>query len=231
MLAPAQFISALGSLCPSSLGFLIYNWYTQIMWYRSVKAKQVHALSILFPHFNLVYAVSYLGGVSSGHPAISIPLWVGTAGAMVMNTRTAWVSWRKVQPEGFGKYQFYLFGWRTLSRFWHKFLFLWQIADAIITIIFMLLALALAIWGLKFSYAEKDFDMSKRFNKRHHKFAAIPIGAAIMLLFSWPLIVWAELIVARNHIDSETDWVAVGLFIAQVASMFVPSLPCVYSED
>jgi len=95
----------------------------------------------------------------------------------------------------------------------------------------MLLALALAIWGLKFSYAKKDFDVSKRFNKRHHKFAAIPIGAAIMLLFSWPLIVWAELIVARNHIDSETDWVAVGLFIAQVASMFVPSLPCVYSED
>ena len=148
-----------------------------------------------------------------------------------MNTLTAWESWRRAQPQGFGQYQFYLFGWRTLSRFWHKFLFVWQIADAIITVIFILLALVLTIWGLKSPYSKKKFDVSKQFRKRHHKLAAIPIGAAIMLLFFWPLIVWAELIVARNHIDSATDWVAVGLFIAQVASMFVPSLPFVYSEE
>ena len=54
--------------------------------------------------------------------------------------------------------------------------------------------------------------------------AAIPLGAVVMLLFSWPNIMWTELVVASNHIESPTDRVAVWLFVAQAVAMIIP--PC-----
>jgi len=43
-----------------------------------------------------------------------------------------------------------------------------------------------------------------------------------VLSFIWPLIMWVELIFARNHIQSDTDMVAVWLFVAQVILMLIP---------
>jgi hypothetical protein len=60
MLAPAQFSSGVGLSIPTSPGFLAYNCYTQIQWYHAVKARELHALSLLPVHFIIVYAISYL---------------------------------------------------------------------------------------------------------------------------------------------------------------------------
>ena len=55
------------------------------------------------------------------------------------------------------------------------------------------------------------------------RYAAIIAGSPLVLLMAWPLILWSELIVYRNHIESETDMIAVYLFITQVATMVLPS--------
>jgi hypothetical protein len=54
------------------------------------------------------------------------------------------------------------------------------------------------------------------------RYLAIPLGAVLVLLVAWPLIMWTELIVIRDHIKSETDMVSVWLFFAQVLSMMIP---------
>jgi hypothetical protein len=51
----------------------------------------------------------------------------------------------------------------------------------------------------------------------------IPVGAAAALLVGWPLILWTELIVARNKIESDTDMISVWLFIAQAGAMLMPA--------
>lgn len=123
MLAPAQYAGGLGNNIPTNFGFLAYNWYTQVQWYQAVKAKELHALSLLPIHFNVMYAFSYFGGISSGNIFMSILLGLGTVGVLLLNTIAAWVSWATNQPEGFGEYQFFFFGWRTLSHGWHIFFF------------------------------------------------------------------------------------------------------------
>ena len=120
MLAPAQFISGIGNNCPSNLGFLAYNWYTQVSWYRAIKSKQLHALSLIPVHWNTIFAVSYLGGVTSGNIVMGLLLGLGTAGVIVLNNVASWTSWATNQTEGFGVYQFFFFGWRTLNPSWHK---------------------------------------------------------------------------------------------------------------
>ncbi|AEO56375.1 hypothetical protein MYCTH_2301215 [Thermothelomyces thermophilus ATCC 42464] len=61
-LAPAQFVSGLNSNCPSDIGFLAYNWYTQIQWYKLMSGKdEIHAISLLLPHFNLLYCHATYG--------------------------------------------------------------------------------------------------------------------------------------------------------------------------
>jgi len=72
---------------------------------------------------------------------------------------------------------------------------------------------------------EKNFARAPWLLKQGYKYLAIPIGGILVLLISWPLILWVELIVARNNIESETDMVAVWLFVAQVATMLIPD-PC-----
>ncbi|KAH0563226.1 hypothetical protein GP486_002212 [Trichoglossum hirsutum] len=215
MLAPAQFFSGIGNSCPSNIGFLAYNWYTQITWYRAIRAKQLHALSLLPVHFNMVFAITYLGGVTSGNIVMALLLGFGTAGVIVLNTVAAWISWATNQQEGFGVYQFFFFGWRTLSPGWHKFILVWQISDSILAFICLSAAIALSI-----GMADDDLDGKIPWYSRY---PAIPIGAAAMLLIGWPLILWVELIVARNHIESATDMIAVWIFVAQVGTMLIPS--------
>lgn len=236
MLAPAQFIGGVGNNCPSNIGFLAYNWYTQIQWYQACQAKQLHALSLLPVHFNFIYALTYLGGITSGNIVMGVILGLGTAGVMILNTTAAWVAWATSQPEGFGVYEFFFFGWRKLSPGWHKFILLWMISDSITALICVFIAIGTAIWISLL----KDNDlpdvledelpcMSNTARLQAMRYPAILLGAAVMMLIAWPLVMWTELIVQRNNIQSETDMVAVWLFIAQVATMVVPSCGTTFS--
>jgi hypothetical protein len=153
MLAPAQFISGLGNNCPSNVGFLAYNWYTQIAWYSAIKAKQLHALSLLPIHFNFIFVITYLGGVTSGNIVMGLLLGFGTAGVIVLNSVAAWTSWATNQQEGFGVYEFYFFGWRTLSPGWHTFFLLWQIGDSTLALNCLVTAI-----GIPIAVANRDDD-------------------------------------------------------------------------
>ncbi|KAJ6185901.1 hypothetical protein N7519_007202 [Penicillium mononematosum] len=217
MLAPAQFAGGVGNNVPTNVGFLAYNWYTQIQWYQAVKARKLHALSLLPVHFNLIYAISYLGGISSGNLFLSVLLAVGTIGVLILNTVCAWVSWATNQPEGFGDYQFFFFGWRTLSYGWHIFTLLWQIGDSIVVLNTIIVAGYLVLVG------GVDAERARRIPWYCRRYPAIPLGTIAMLIFAWPLILWVELIVQRNQIVSETDMVAVWLFVAQVGTLLIPS--------
>ncbi|GAB0138521.1 hypothetical protein EsDP_00006754 [Epichloe bromicola] len=235
MLSPAQFISGIGNNLPTNVGFLAYNWYTQIQWYRAVRDKELHALSLLPVHFNLIYAFTYIGGVTSGNIFMAIILGLGSAGVLVLNTVAAWVSWSTNQPEGFGEYQFFFFGWRTLTRGWHKLLLAWQIGDSICACGGVLVALHAAAQSVFMDddetaslpvvpwRAKSDGDVSK------YKYPAILAGAAMMMVVAWPLILWTELIVQRNHVESDTDAVAIWLFVAQAVAMILPSLDRVWT--
>lgn len=216
MLAPAQFVGGMGNNIPTNVGFLAYNWYTQIQWYQAAQARELHALSLLPVHFNFIYAISYLGGISSGNIFLSAFLALGSMGVLILNTVSAWVSWATNQPEGYGEYQFFFFGWRTLSHGWHIFTLLWQIGDSILVLNTFILAVWLAAVGGIDPEPEKIPWYCGRY-------PAILLGTIAMLLFGWPLILWVELIVQRNHIVSETDMVAVWLFVAQVGLLMIPS--------
>jgi hypothetical protein len=217
MLAPAQFISGVRSNFPANLGFLAYNWYTQISWHQSVAAKQLNALCLLPVHFNTMYSLSYLGGVTSGNIVMGILLGFGTAGVMVLNNVTAWTSWATNQPEGYGEYQFFFFGWRTLDANWHKFFLVWQIFDSLeaLTMLTIAISLAIAVTGME----DEEFE---EWSAWWMRYPFIPLGAVVMLVLAWPLILWVELIVARNNIESATDYIAVWLFVAQVVAMLIP---------
>jgi len=216
MLTPAQAIAGIGSNSPSNIGFLAYNWYNQYVWYNAIRHKQLHALSLLPVHLNTIYALTYLGGVTSGNIVMGILLGIGTAGLMVLNTISAWKSWSTNLPEGYGIYHFFFFGWRTLTPGWRRFILMWQIGDTLLAVNCVLGALAIAI-----ILPMKGRDIHLLWGNRYF---AVFWGSVVTLLFTWPLIVWTELIVSRNHIKSETDMVAVWLFIAQVVTMLVPDI-------
>ncbi|RMZ80853.1 hypothetical protein DV737_g2814, partial [Chaetothyriales sp. CBS 132003] len=227
LLAPAQFSSGIKSNCPSNLGFLAYNWYTQLKWYQAVDQKQLHALSMVLQHFNLIYSISYIGGISSGNVYMGGFLGFGTAGVLLLNTLCAWISWATNQPEGFDLYHFFFFGWRTLNHNWHKFFLVWEIFDT-------MLALVVVIYTILKSFKIPQEDSHNNdedgngagatWSRWARTLALIPLGSAGMLLATWPLILWVELIMAKNHIESATDWVAVWLFVAQACTLIVP--PC-----
>jgi hypothetical protein len=227
MLAPAQFMAGWESNGPVNLGFLAYNWYNQFVWYFAVRDRELHALSLLPIHFNFIYAFSYLGGVSSGNIVMGLLAGLGTGGVMVLNTVAAWTSWATNQPQGYGEYQFFFFGWRTLNDGWHKFLLCWQIGDSFLALSTVIGAIAIPITMFvqrdrTKEQAKTPLDAIKAISNL--RYPLIPIGAAVMLLLGWPLIMWVELIVNRNHITSPTDWVSVWLFVAQVGLLMIPSL-------
>lgn len=216
ILSPAQFVSGRGNHCPSNIGFLVYNWYTQIAWYKAVTSgNDIHALSVILPHFNMIYIVTYLGGISSGNRVVGVPLGLGTAGVMILNTVSAWQAWAVHQPQGYGVYQFFFFGWRTIDEDWHKYFFLmWQIFDSITAFFSVIGAILFAIL---ISREEKEKKV-----KWYSRYIAIPVGSIYVLLGAWPLIMWTELIIQRNQLVSETDMTAVWLFVAQVVTMLLP---------
>ena len=234
MLSPAQFISGIGNNCPSNIGFLAYNWYTQIAWYQAVRSRELHALSLLPVHFNLIYVFTYLAGVTSGNLFMAIILGVGSSGVIILNTVSAWTAWATNQPEGFGEYQFFFFGWRTLSDGWHKFILCWQIGDSLFAFGSVFIAITTAV---QMVYIEDEGNASKLIpwkGKRADdlakwRYPAILVGAALMMFGGWPVILWTELIVQRNHIESDTDWIAVWLFVAQAAALVVPSCESVWA--
>lgn len=78
-------------------------------------SDDIHALSLILPHFNFLYALSYLGGVSSGNAVMGALLGLGTAAVIVLNTVSAWTAWAVYQPQGYDVYQFFFFRWRTLD--------------------------------------------------------------------------------------------------------------------
>jgi len=217
MLTPAQAISGIGSNFPSSLGFLAYNWYNQYAWYNAIRHKQLHALSLLPVHFNTIYVLTYLGGITSGNIPMGALLGVGTAGLIVFNTIAAWISWATNLPDGYGIYHFFFFGWRTLTPGWRKFILLWQIGDTSLAIGSVMCALGFAI---ALPLQGPDIRLPWQCNR----YFAVLWGSALALVVTWPLILWTELIISRNHIKSETDMVAVWLFVAQVATMLVPEI-------
>ncbi|KAJ4144997.1 hypothetical protein LMH87_003862 [Akanthomyces muscarius] len=230
MLAPAQFLGGVANNCPSNIGFLAYNWYTQVQWYFACQNRELHALSLLPVHFNFIYAFSYLGGITSGNIFMGVFLGLGTAGVMILNNVSAWIAWQSNQPEGFGVYEFFFFGWRKLSPGWHKFIMVWMIGDSFTALLCIVIAISVSIYVARL---DEDEDLPEVFGEvgwmspaaqvQALRYPAIVVGAALMLVFGWPVIMWTELIVARNHIRSDTDWVAVWLFVAQVVTMVVPS--------
>ena len=217
-LAPAQFLSGLNSNCPSNIGFLAYNWYTQIQWYRLMSSKEdIHAISLLMPHFNLLYAISYLGGVSSANPLVLMICCFATAGAIVLNTMN---TWRTFAGNGSPSdiYQFFFFGWRTpTTTGWSVFFILWQVFNTL---------LVLASLTMIYHYlvaapiASEESGLGRLWGWR--RLAARPIVSLFVFIqFGWPLILWTELIISRNRIQGESDSLSMIMFIVQVAAMLI----------
>ncbi|KAL8387346.1 hypothetical protein RB595_009971 [Gaeumannomyces hyphopodioides] len=230
MLAPAQFVSGVSSSCPTNLGFLAYNFYTQIQWYNATRNGELHALSLILNNFNALYAITYLGGTSSGNKYTCVLLALGTAAVVILNNVTAWVAYATNMLKGYGVYQFFFFGWRTLDEGWRGFLGVWVFGDTIFTLISVVLAFTIAIRLPKAQEDRKDkkknkenswWDVMVKFDWALH-YLLIPAGAVFMLLLLCPTIIWSELIIRKNNIKSETDWTAVGLFVLQVVSLLMP---------
>lgn len=228
MLAPAQFISGWRGSGVTNLGFHAFNWYNQVIWYNAAVNRQLGALALLPVHFNIVFCLSYLGGLATGNLVSGILLGLGTGGVMVFNTVIAWKAWAICQRDGFGEYEFFFFGWRTLSDGWHKFFLVWQIGDSIFALntVFLALAIPIALKAYRDDEGKEerpDSILAGLRNIANLKYPAIPVGAALMLIATWPLILWVELIVKRNHIESPTDWNSVYLFIVQAALLIPPN--------
>ncbi|OAQ73230.1 hypothetical protein VFPPC_00998 [Pochonia chlamydosporia 170] len=235
MLSPAQYISGIGSNLPTNIGFLAYNWYTQIQWYRAVQNKELQALSLLPVHFNLIYAVTYLGGVTCGNLPMAVVLGAGTAGVLVLNTVSAWMSWATNQPDGYGEYEFFFFGWRTLSEGWHKFVLVWQIGDSMFACAGVLMAFYVAVKSVFTDDHDGGASVvvpwrgKSKTSVSKFKYHAILLGAVVVMAGGWPLILWTELIVQRNNVASDTDMVAVWLFVAQVVALILPGFETVWA--
>jgi hypothetical protein len=213
MLSPAQFLAGVGSQVPFGLGFLGYNLWTQVLWYRAIRAKQLHALSLSTPAFSFFFCVTYCAGLPSGNPIISVINTLGTIALLILNDVSVWTSWVTNMPEGFGEYRFFFFGWRTLGPGWHRFFQAGQVFSSIEILVIIFGALSFM------QPVNSREDAAERLTKRY---SMILVGAAGTLIAIWPLIMWTELIVAHNHIESATDYISVWLFIAQVVAMLIP---------
>jgi hypothetical protein len=166
--------------------------------------------------FNFCFTVTYLGGVSSGNYLSALLLSFGTVGVMILNNIVAWTSWSTTQVQGFGVYQFWFFGWRTLGPHWHRYFLIIQVIDTLSLFGSVIFALSVA-----FRTAALSKDKVPAWWYRYQVIFAGGIG---VILSIWPTMLWTELIIARNHIVSETDTTAVWLFIVQVVTMLAP--PC-----
>ncbi|OAL48170.1 hypothetical protein IQ07DRAFT_655652 [Pyrenochaeta sp. DS3sAY3a] len=217
ILAPAQAVAGIGHTGISNLGFLAYNYYTQVVWFRAVRDRELHSLALVVVHANTTLSFAYLGGIFSGNRVMAVLLALGAMGVMGLNCATAWISWKTGQEEGYGSWQFFFFGWRTLTQGWHKFIMVWQISNTLEAFGLSLLCFIMAVRTLL-----RSPEKNKKAFKWWHRGPAILVGGAFMALVLCPYIVWIELLVRRNRIMSETDWVAVYVFAGQVALFLLP---------
>ncbi|PPR00504.1 hypothetical protein CVT24_005528 [Panaeolus cyanescens] len=221
MLTPTQATAGLGSSAPINLGFLAYNGYQQYLWYSAAKNKQLHALSLIPPYLNFIYSVTYLGGVPSGNIVVGGISATASAALIMMNVATSWVSITTNLPEGDDVYAYYCFGWKTLSKSSRRSFTAWNVFDTLFSIAMAVCCFFVAFVSWDYFKEHKD---SKEFKmeKISSALAAVVLGPPIvLLLIGWELIMWIELIVQRNHIVSETNMIAVYLFIAQVVLMII----------
>ncbi|KAJ3537708.1 hypothetical protein NMY22_g5486 [Coprinellus aureogranulatus] len=168
----------------------------------------------------MMYSLTYLGGIPAGNVFMGALLGLGTAGLVIMNTITAWISLKTNLPEGDGVYQFFFFGWRTLSKGWRTFFLLWEISDTLEAVTTVIGSIVLGFY-IPLAVKTKDLEDS---SFKWWRDTAVFWGSAVALVVGWPLILWMELLVKRNNIVSETDMIAVYLFIAQVVAMVLPSI-------
>ncbi|PPR00506.1 hypothetical protein CVT24_005527 [Panaeolus cyanescens] len=219
LLTPAQAIAGMGSRAPFNLGFLAYNMYQQYLWYTAAKSKELHALSLLPTYLNLIYSFTYLGGVPSANIFVGMLAALGTAAMMMMNIITGWVSLKTNLPEGEGVYIFYFFGWRTLTKSWMKFLVAWQVFDTLIALAMIGVTVVLGYWIPKHVCADDSDPFEKHkflVRKKLYPLVVILVGPPVLLvLVGWELILFMELLVNKNNIESETDMVSIYLFIVQ----------------
>ncbi|TEB21386.1 hypothetical protein FA13DRAFT_1741961 [Coprinellus micaceus] len=137
-----------------------------------------------------------------------------------MNTITAWISLKTNLPEGDGVYQFFFFGWRTLTKKWRVLFLLWEISNTIESVIMTIAVMYTALT----TPGQYDEEATEEKNFKVLRATAIFWGSVVMLVIIWPCILWMELIVKRNNIVSETDMISVYLFVAQVGTMVLPAL-------
>ncbi|KAJ3544964.1 hypothetical protein NMY22_g2610 [Coprinellus aureogranulatus] len=215
--SPVQAVFGLGSNSPLNLGFLAYSWYQQYLWYLAARERNLHALSILVDHLNIVFCLTALAAVPCGNHPMGILLGLGTAGVVIMNNVTAWISWKTNLPEGDGVYRFFFFGYRTLSPGWRKFLFLWAIGDTFLTALSVILAIGLGIF-IPMCFGAREMKGQARsegrwwWNDWWFWLWVVSVSTA-----AGSLVLFIELTVKRNKIMSNTDMVSVYLFAVQAA--------------
>ncbi|KAF5330611.1 hypothetical protein D9619_005190 [Psilocybe cf. subviscida] len=215
--APAAFMSGLGTSIPINAGFLGYTIYQQYLFYVATKHKQLHALSMLPAHLNIMYALTYLGGLSAGNYFLTSALLMGTAAVLILNNITNWTSYLTNLPEGYSVYRFFFFGWRTLSHNWSILFLLWAVGDSIATFIYVVIGAYVGTCAVELSQDMEEGNTFRSWND-----TSLLWGSVLGLAFCWPLILWTEMIVQGNHIVSETDWISIYLFIAQISLLVIP---------
>jgi hypothetical protein len=221
LLAPAQAASSIGHTGLTHLGFLAYNWYTAIIWFRAASRNDLGPVWLATVHASTTFALVYIGGIFSKYGVISGLLGMSAIALLWMNNTAAWISWNTGRGAGFEEWEFFFFGWRRLSEGWHLFLLVWQIFNSLEA-----LAMSIVYIVLSLGYSESSDQHSEGKTVKPVKWwytlAAIPVGGSAMVLIVCPYTVWMELIVQRNKVQSDTDWVAVSLFVAQVVFMLMP---------
>ncbi|KAF9053230.1 hypothetical protein BJ165DRAFT_1446416 [Panaeolus papilionaceus] len=218
MFTPAQFMGGLGSHSPVNIGFLAYNIWQQYKWYIAAQNRDLHALSLLPQYFNFIYAITYLGGIPAGNVYMTSVSGLGAAALVIMNCITAWISYKTNLPEGDGVYQFFFFGWRRLTKGWRTFFLLWNIGDTGLTFVMLLATYQVVRWTNAANKIAKD-DAYKAWRA-----SSLFWGSLVVLIVIWPLIMWMELIIKRNNIVSETDMIAIYLFIGQAILIVIPNI-------
>jgi hypothetical protein len=129
-----------------------------------------------------MFSISYLGGITAGNIPMAVLLGLGTGGVIILNNIAAWTAWASNQPQGYGEYKFFFYGWRTLTPGWHKFILVWQISDSIEAATCVLIAITLAIYSATFFKEQFDEDQVPWWLR----YPAIPLGAIAMLIVSVP---------------------------------------------
>ena len=194
VLAPAQYVAGVGSNCLSNLGFLGYNMYQQWMWYKVVSSRDnadyVGALYLLLPYFNMIFAISYVAGVSTRHWFLAFLLWGGTTFMIVVNTIATWKAYEYMK-DGYGVYDFCFFGCRELNIDWHNYFFrIWTISGTAMCVVSVIWTIAMAVLAVKKNSDVNKFIRALGWNKFKLVIVAIFLGSFFMTIGFWPIFLY-----------------------------------------